>query len=552
MNRFSIKKRLIFLVALSLLGLMIVGFAGILGINKGTASVTDLGKNRLPALYGIEEMGRGMAEVKVANRDVAKLESERPGKKVADILVRKKRAYERLDNGFRLYDAAPQHAEEAALWTEIKGKWSEWHKSNDTFDAMAAELDTLPADQRQALFGKLDAHFAEAAPTSKAIGLGLDRLIEINNKIAEGSYQAGAGMMENAERVIYAVLALAVLGVLVLASAIIRSIIRPLEAMNEAMVRIEADNDFTVRVAVSGNDEIGDTVKAFNKLAAKVQNSMREVLESVAQVTTAAHTLSDAASGVASGSQHQSEAASSMAASVQEVTVSVTHLSDNAREAQDLSNEAGLVSKEGGEIIVRAASEMNAIASLVGEASGTMDALGEQSQQISAIAQVIRDVAEQTNLLALNAAIEAARAGEHGRGFAVVADEVRKLSERTSQSTEEITAMIEKIQRFTGEAVNGMSGVVRRVASGQALATQAGERIEQIQHSASQVSSAVDEMSSALREQSAASQEIARHVESVAQMTDENSAAANATSDSVRRLEELAGRMRQTVNQFRV
>ncbi len=553
MNSLSIKKRLVVLTALALMALLVVGYVGTRGIVKGSQAVKELGNDRLPSLYGLEEMGRGMAEVKVHNRDVAKLESEGSGKKVADILSRKKRAYERLDHGWKLYESIQQQAEEAALWNDIKGKWAEWRKSNETFDAMAAELDNATTtDQRRVIFEKLDAHFAEAAPLSKAIDASLEQLININNRIGKTTYQASAETMESATRIIYVTIGMSALIVFFLAIAIVRSITRPLESMNQTIVQIEANNDFTRRVVVSGNDEIGNTVKAFNSLVARVQASMKDVLDSVSQVSSAAQTLSAASTGVATGSANQSLAASSMAASVEEVTVSVTHLSDNARDAQVLSQKAGDVSREGGEIIVLAANEMNAIAGLVQEASNTMDTLGEQSQQISAIAQVIKDVAEQTNLLALNAAIEAPRAGDQGRGFAVVADEVRKLSERTSQSTEEITSMIDKVQKCTREAVNRMSSVVSRVASGQELASQAGERIRQIQLSAAQVSTAVDEMSSSLREQSAASQDIAKHVESVAQMTDENSAAANATSDSAHRLENLAGQMRKIVSQFKV
>jgi methyl-accepting chemotaxis protein len=469
MNSLSIKKRLVVLTALALLALLVVGYVGTRGIERGSEAVR-------------EKSGRNS--------------------------VQEKNAYDRLDRGRKLYESIQQQAEEAALWNDIKGKWADWRKSNETFDAMAADLDNAATpDQRRVLFEKLDAHFAEAAPLSKAIDASLEQLISINNSIGKTAYLASAETMESATRIIYITIGLSALIVLILATAIVRSITRPLESMNQTIVQIEANSDFTRRVVVDGNDEIGNTARAFNSLVARVQISMKDVLDSVTQVSSAAQTL---------------------------------------------SQKAGDVSREGGEIIVRAANEMNAISGLVQEASSTMNTLGEQSQQISAIAQVIKDVAEQTNLLALNAAIEAARAGDQGRGFAVVADEVRKLSERTSQSTEEITSMIDKVQKCTKEAVNRMSSVVSRVASGQELASQAGERIRQIQLSAEQVSSAVDEMSPSLREQSVASQEIVKHVESVAQMTDENSAAANATSGSAHQLENLAGWMRKIVSQFKV
>jgi methyl-accepting chemotaxis protein len=195
---------------------------------------------------------------------------------------------------------------------------------------------------------------------------------------------------------------------------------------------------------------------------------------------------------------------------------------------------------------------MGVIAEIVGKASKVIQTLGEDSQQISSVVQVIKEVADQTNLLALNAAIEAARAGEQGRGFAVVADEVRKLAERTAQSTGDISTMISKMQVSSKEAVEEMSHVVEQVESGQALAQEAGERIRSILDEANRVSDAVTEISAALKEQSQASQDIARHVESIAQMTDENHAAAEESASGAQELSQLAHEINDVLAKFKV
>jgi methyl-accepting chemotaxis protein len=241
-----------------------------------------------------------------------------------------------------------------------------------------------------------------------------------------------------------------------------------------------------------------------------------------------------------------------MAASVEEMTVSINTVASSAGDAQTMAQRAGAVSDEGGQIIERTAAEMGAIAEAVAQASQVIQALGNDSQQISSVVQVIKEVADQTNLLALNAAIEAARAGEQGRGFAVVADEVRKLAERTAQSTGDISTIIGKIQVSSKEAVDEMERVVKQVESGQVLAQNAGERMAAIREETGRVSSAVTEISNALKEQSLASQDIAKHVESIAQMTDENSTAAEEAASGALRLNQLSDSVASTVAQFKI
>ncbi len=234
------------------------------------------------------------------------------------------------------------------------------------------------------------------------------------------------------------------------------------------------------------------------------------------------------------------------------MTVGINHVSENAREAREISRKAGEHSSQGGAIIHDAVTMMTRMADTVRATSSTIGDLGQHSNRISSVVQVIKDVAEQTNLLALNAAIEAARAGEQGRGFAVVADEVRKLAERTTKATEEITQMIDAIQGSARNAVGTMSNAEAHVGSGVSLAQQAGEAINQIKDGAVHVIDVVSDISTALTEQTSASNDIAAHVETMAQMSEENSAAANRTAQAASRLENLANTMRAAVSQFKI
>ena len=326
----------------------------------------------------------------------------------------------------------------------------------------------------------------------------------------------------------------------------------PADNMRKAMVEISKTRDFTRRVSVNSDDEIGQTARSFNDLMGTLQDAFRQMHDGIEKVAESSHALSNSSQQVASSSGSQSEASSAMAATVEEVTVSISHVSEGARDALKISKHSGDLSERGGEIIHRAADEMRTIANTVRETSESIEKLGEQSTRISTIVKVIKEIADQTNLLALNAAIEAARAGEQGRGFAVVADEVRKLAERTTAATEEVTGMIDTIQNASEAAVNGMEETVKQVDGGVELAQQAGDAINQIKQESAEVIKTIDDISAALIEQSAASNDIAAHIEKVAQMTEENSATAEQSASAANLLAKLADDMRDTVNRFKV
>jgi methyl-accepting chemotaxis protein len=327
---------------------------------------------------------------------------------------------------------------------------------------------------------------------------------------------------------------------------------QPVGRMKSAIVHVGNSNDFTHRVAVTSNDEVGHAASAFNDLMQKLQDAFSQLHDGIDKLATSSTALSNSSLEVAANSAHQSEAAAAMASTVEELTVSIGEVSEGARVALKHAETSGELSEKGSEIIHRATDEINKIADKVRDASVVIQDLGEQSSRISSIIQVISDIAEQTNLLALNAAIEAARAGEQGRGFAVVADEVRKLAERTQKSTGEISGMINSMQESSRAAVEGMVATVGMFDEGTALAQQADESIKQIQEESRQSHQAAIDISSALLEQNTASTEIAGTVEKVAQMTEENSAAANNTASAAIELSQLADEMRATVSKFKI
>lgn len=313
-----------------------------------------------------------------------------------------------------------------------------------------------------------------------------------------------------------------------------------------------ANGDLSQRIESQGNDEVGVLLRSLASMRERLVEIIANIQNSAADVTSSAEQIASSAQQLSVASHEQSNASSAMAAAVEELTVSISHVSNNAKDAHGLSQTSGELSEQGGAVILSTVNEIREIAETVRLASERMSQLGSHTQQISSIVDVIKDIAEQTNLLALNAAIEAARAGEQGRGFAVVADEVRKLAERTSESTREITSMISQILTGSQDTLAVMQQSVSKVERGVDTANQAGEAIAQIHGSAEKVVDVVTDISTALREQSTVSNQVANNVERIAQMSEENDRAVEEASQAALRLKGLAESLKLSVAFFRV
>ncbi|CAB1370738.1 methyl-accepting chemotaxis protein [Denitratisoma oestradiolicum] len=326
------------------------------------------------------------------------------------------------------------------------------------------------------------------------------------------------------------------------------------EPINASVVIAEAiaSGNLTRRVPPGGRDEAGRLLAAFARMQDGLRSMVSGSQKSAQELSRAAEELTGAASQSASATESQSEAAAGMAAAVEEMSVSIDQVRDHARDAQAIAAAAGEESRSGGQVVHSSAEEMHQVSTAVNEAASTIRELENYSNEISAVINVIREVADQTNLLALNAAIEAARAGEQGRGFAVVADEVRKLAERTSESTHTIAMVIDKVQAGARRAAQEIESGVSRVNDGVNLAHQAGDSITGIQSGAERVGNAVADIVNALDEQANATQEIARGVERIASMAEENSASVRQTSNAADRLQALARELELSVERFHV
>ena len=333
--------------------------------------------------------------------------------------------------------------------------------------------------------------------------------------------------------------------------SIISGIVRSTSDMSDAMARTAADGDLTRAVPVHGNDELARAAKAFNSLMDSFRQTIHRVHESADTVNATAAQLSASSSQITQGSQVQSEAAASTAAAVEEITVSINAVAANTEEVRKLSDQSLQQTRQGNQNVTAMISEIRSVQDAVNQIAGSVKEFVDSTRAIAGMTQQVKDIADQTNLLALNAAIEAARAGEQGRGFAVVADEVRKLAEKSAQSASEIDQVTNTLNQKSShveatvqDGLRSLQATQEHIERVSAVLTEAGESV-------TKSSTGVSDIAASVSEQSLASTEIARNVEKIAQMSEENHAAVNANSQDIVRLEKLANELQAAVGRFK-
>ncbi|USD41964.1 methyl-accepting chemotaxis protein [Vibrio sp. SCSIO 43135] len=332
---------------------------------------------------------------------------------------------------------------------------------------------------------------------------------------------------------------------------VLRAITEPVKQVAIGLESL-AKGDLTNTLDIDSKDELGAMAASYNQAVEKTNRAILEVLQTTDEVVDGSMAISQANTHMSQELGVQSEKIAQISSSIEQMSHSIQEVAAKSSEATANAQEAGVTANSGGKVVQNTIEGMNSINEAVTASSNSVSELGKRGAEIGEIINVIKEIAEQTNLLALNAAIEAARAGEAGRGFAVVADEVRALADRTTTATEEIGQSIVAIQNETTQAVERMKVGAEQVSEGLALVKKAGVSLDEIVDGAQNVANMIDSIAAAAEEQSVASGEVSKNVESVSEVSMLANEQANLAANSAKTLEHKADALKRLVNQFKV
>ena len=346
---------------------------------------------------------------------------------------------------------------------------------------------------------------------------------------------------------------IAVVSIIALLGLLIRLLMQPLHVMTRAMQNIaEGEGDLTRRLAVESQDEFGTLGSAFNRFVERIHSSISEVASATEQVNEVALRVVSASNSSMLNSDEQASRTNSVAAAINELGAAAQEIARNAAQASHQASDARGLAEEGQQVVERSISSMQKLSQMLGTSSGHIESLNDKTVNIGQILEVITSISQQTNLLALNAAIEAARAGEAGRGFAVVADEVRNLAHRTQESAQQVQKMIEELQISARDSVNTMEESQRHSQDSVEIANRAGERLISVTERIGEIDGMNQSVATATEEQTSVVESINMDITEINTLNQEGVENLQSTLRACSDLEQQAARLKQLVGSFRI
>ena len=389
----------------------------------------------------------------------------------------------------------------------------------------------------------------EGAPLSQKVQDLFDEQVKFQRENVDAEYGKSVELYERVKMIQLVAGAVSIILGLVATIFLITNFVTRINRVASAMNRV-ADGDLSTQLKIYANDEIGDLGRNINRMLTSISAMIASIKSTANHVASASNSLYENTDKVATGNEQVAVQTGNVATASEEMVATSSEIAHNCIIAAGSSSQASDLATEGVLVVRETVAGMNRIAERVKETAATVENLGSRSDQIGEIVGTIEDIADQTNLLALNAAIEAARAGEQGRGFAVVADEVRALAERTSRATKEISQMIKAIQTDTKDAVAAIEEGVLEVERGTNDAARSGKALEDIFNQINEVTVQINQIATAAEQQSATSTEISHNIQQITDVIQTSAAFSHNSTSSARELSTCADGLQRLVGQF--
>lgn len=535
----TISKRLIMVIAIAAAALLFTSIFGLIQNKRVFDAANFANVNTVPSIVVLNRAQLGFFEIRVLmHRHVILADEQKKLQAEQQIQA----AADEVKKAFKEYESLLANDEDKKFLDSDQSAFAEYSKLVDQTVTLSRQ------NKQQDAMRAIDSAFSVGQKLSDTLA----KHVKLNVDLG----LAAAADAEATEK--FSVIALigvalaAVVIVLAIGLQVRRLIVNKLEKCNVIAGEI-ANGNLSVRIEETGSkDEIGQLMASMEKMRLALVEILTQITNNSSQLADSSKQLATTSQQVSISTDNQASSTASAAAAIEQLTVSIDHVGNSTDDVNKQAIETGSQARASVATVQQTVLDMNKVNEQVEHTAEQMQQLAQQLARIGNITTVISDVAEQTNLLALNAAIEAARAGEQGRGFAVVADEVRKLAERTSNSVKEITAMVTTIQSVAASAVESMHSSQKVAEQVVSAANQIGLAMSGIQTSTISVQEAISSVSDALREQRGASTELAQNIESIAQMSEENSAAVATVSQTAKVVEDIAKQLQSQISRFRI